>query len=272
MRFLITLHQSLGKNAVIPINYQYPLSVAIYRLIQKGNAEYAQMLHEKGYGRGFKFFTFSQISCPFKIVGDRLCLLDAEVKFQVAFHLPLAMESFIKGLFQSEWIDIADKKSRARFTVKSVESLSNTLQRHKENELLNVMLHPISPVVAGIPNEKGNYEFLSPDDSRFIESLIYNWRSKIATCYDEATSSIALLMMEVVAMKRPFKSRLITIKVDTDAETKIRGWMNFELKVTGEKRFVELLMDGGVGVYNSMGCGMVEVKLKLRQPTNNEIL
>lgn len=256
---LYLLLQSNSLHKIIPVNYQYPLSAAIYRIIAKGDAGYARFLHEKGYGKGFKFFTFSQLNVPFKIEGDRMRLMGDEAGLQVAFHLPQAMESFVKGLFQSEQIDIADKKSKVSFSVKSVESLPNPLQQYKEHELVNIQLKPLSPIVAGLQNEKGNYDFLSPEDKRFTESLVYNWRSKITTCYDPATGSDALLMMEVVPMKQPFKSRLMTIKADTPEETKIRGWMNFGLKVTGERRFVELLMNAGAGVYNSMGCGCVEV-------------
>jgi CRISPR-associated endoribonuclease Cas6 len=287
LRFKITLNLESSSNA-IPINYQYPLSSALYRIISKGDAKYAEFLHQTGYGKGFKFFTFSQINCPFKISGDRLLLQSSQLNFEVAFHLPQAMESFIKGLFQSEKIDIADKKSRASFTVKSVESLPNPLQSYKDNEIVSLHLKPLSPIVAGLPNDKGHYDFLDPKDPRFTESLIYNWQSKIEVCYDEAmpndrrntgafpdnrevlavrdvetlhcnVSTGALLLMDTLLQKQSPKSRLITIKADTEQETKIRGWLNFELKVTGEKRFVELLLNAGCGVYNSMGCGCVEV-------------
>lgn len=259
MKFRITLYLIDRDRAAIPVNYQYPVSAAIYRIIAKGDREYAAFLHGQGYGKGFKLFTFSQLNAPFRIEGDRLILSGNEVSFQIAFHLPQAMESFVKGLFQSEHIDIADKKSRASFTVKSVESLPDPLQRYKDNEIINVPLKPLSPVVAGLQNEKGHYDFLSPDDVHFTESLIYNWRNKIETCYNAETASSALLMIEIVPMRTPFKSRLITIKSGTPEETKIRGWMNFGLKVTGERRFVELLLNAGAGVYNSQGMGFVEV-------------
>lgn len=258
MRFTVVLERKHGDK--IPINYQYPLSAAIYRIIAKGDAAYAEFLHGQGYGKGFKLFTFSQINCPFKIEGDRLRLLSNELSFQVAFHLPRTMESFVKGLFQSEEIVIADKRSKMSFSVKSVESLPDPLLQYKESEIVNVIVKPLSPIVAGLKKEDGNYDFLSPEDPRFVDSLVYNWRSKITACYDSATGSGALLMMEVVPMKQPFKSRLITIKADTDAETKIRGWMNFELKITGEKRFVDLLMNAGVALYNAQGMGCVEEK------------
>lgn len=261
MIFNITLTK-ISSNNEIPINYQYPLSSAIYKIIAKGDSNYAQFLHEKGYGQGhqrFKLFTFSQLKVPFKVVSDRLSINSTEASFTVSFHLPQAMENFIKGLFQSEVITIADKQSKVDFKVKSVESIHNTLANFKENEIINTTLNVLSPIVAGLKNEKGNFDFLSPEDPRFIDSLIYNWRSKITTCYDGATGSGALLMIEVIPMRLATKSRLITIKSDTPEQTKIKGWMNFGLKVTGEKRFVELLVNCGVGIYNAQGMGYVGV-------------
>ncbi|MCC8171279.1 MAG: CRISPR-associated endoribonuclease Cas6 [Parabacteroides sp.] len=258
MNFCLTL-QSIEPNPCIPVNYQYPLSAALYRIIAKGNAQYALFLHQTGYGKGFKFFTFSQISCPFRIIGDRLEIQGYELSFRISFHLPETTENFIKGLFQSERIDIADKKSRARFIVKSIVACANPLAHYPENEIINAIVKPTSSIVAGIPKEDRKYEYLSPDDMRFTESLIYNWRSKIATCYEEETAQHAFLLMDVIPVKQPFKSRLITIKANTPEETKVRGWVNFELQVTAEKGFVELLLNAGAGLYNAMGFGGVEM-------------
>lgn len=260
MLFKIVLQSTNGLQK-LPINYQYPLSAALYKIIAKGDAQYAAFLHENGYGKRLKLFTFSDISCPFKIERDRLLLQSEEVGFWISFYLPQATETFIKGLFLSEQVEIADKRTQAVFTVRSVESIPDTLQQYKENEIINIVAEPLSPIVCGIQNEKRNYIFLNPDDPRFRESTVYNWRSKIVACFDEATALSALLMVEVVPIKKPFKSRLITIKGGTPAETKIRGWMNFELAITAEKRFLELLLGAGVGINNAMGMGCVRARI-----------
>lgn len=192
-----------------------------------------------------------------------MVLLDGEMHVQVAFHVPEAMENFVKGLFQNGQIVIADKKSKTSFTVKSVERLPNPLMEYKNREIVSVQLKPLSPIAAGIKNEQGMYDFLHPNDALFIDSLIYNWRSKIASCFDETLHcnifADAILLMQIVPMKQPPKSRLITIKAGTPEETKIRGWLNFGIKVVAEKRFVELLLNAGVGIYNGQGFGYVEV-------------
>ena len=252
MRFLISLY---ANDKIIPINYQYPLSAAIYKILSKADKEYTDFLHESGYGKGFKLFTFSEIKVPFKIKSDRLILLSNEVQFEVAFHLPVAAENFVKGLFQSEEIVIADRESRAVFHIQSIQTLPYLLAERKENEINFIQLKPLSPIVAGIKQPNGNYQFLNPADTQFTGNLIFNWRNKIAACYNDAVAQNALLVMELIQMSNPPKSRLITIKAGTPEETKIRGWMNFELKVTAEKRFLEILMNAGVGLYNAMGCG-----------------
>lgn len=64
MHFKITIVSS-EKGAVLPINYSYPLSSAIYRIIARGDAQYAAFLHETGDGIGLKF-------C-FTIQNERAC-------------------------------------------------------------------------------------------------------------------------------------------------------------------------------------------------------
>lgn len=257
MRFKIIL--SPGEENIIPVSYQYPLSAAVYRILEKASCEYAEFLHEIGYGKGFKMFCFSDLQLKFKLNGDRMQILSDTVSFEVSFHLPEASQNFIKGLFLSQTVDIADKKSRGRFTVQSVEALPNPFAGKKRNEVIQVVFHPASAVVAGIKNEKGNYTFLSPEDPRFAEVLLYNWKEKIRTVLEEPGEP-PVLSVEVFALQKPAKSRLITVKAGTPEETKIRGWLNFEIRVTGERRFVELLWNSGAGVYNSaIGGGYLKI-------------
>lgn len=43
MQFKITL-KAIQQNSIIPINYQYPISAALYRIIANGDQEYADLL------------------------------------------------------------------------------------------------------------------------------------------------------------------------------------------------------------------------------------
>lgn len=257
MRFLLALHG--GANDAIPINYQYPLSAAIYRVLAKGDHEYARFLHETGYGKGYKFFTFSDLNLRYKRVGDRFILTDPSVSVLVCFHLPEASQTFVQGLFRSEEIVIADRKSKALFEVQSVVALENPVKDIPANQVARIIVRPCSALVAGSKNNQGNYAFFDPDNNRFIQSLIVNWRNKIAACWDDQTAADAVLLMEVEKYPSPFRSRLVTIK-DTDdrARTQIRGFLNFRLKLTAGQRFLDLVLNAGLGLYSAQGMGCLE--------------
>lgn len=258
MRFKLTLEATEG-NLVIPINYQYPLSSAIYRIIAKGDKEYASFLHERGYGKGYKFFSFSDIKCPFKIQDDRLVLKQNTLEFQIAFQLPEAMQHFVQGLFASEEICIADKKSKQSFKVKSIETIPNLFSSKNQNEILSIEVKPFSPLVVGEKNERRHYDYLKPEDLRFLDSFIMNWREKIKAFYDLETANTALLMVEPKFYLKGSRPRLITIKDNTEAETKIKGYINFKIAITAERRFIDLLLNVGGGLYNAQGMGFLEV-------------
>lgn len=259
MRFQIQLYNSNRKYSVFPINYQYPLSSAIYKILAKGDAGYAKFLHQEGYGKGYKFFTFSELKLKFKQEGDRMRLLNPSVEFTVAFQLPEASRTFIEGLFRSEEIVIADKKSKAVFKVQSIVSLKNPLQEIEDREITQIVTRPLSAVISGEKNEKENYEFLEPDDLRFGNALLHNWKNKIRAAYGEKEEEESILMIEVEKYKNPWRSRLVTIKSDTNAETKIKGHLNFKLRLTAERRYLDLILNAGMGLYSAQGMGCLEV-------------
>lgn len=260
MMFAITLSAD-SLPARIPINYAYCLSAAIYKILAQANAEYADFLHKKGYRvqnslKAFKLFTFSDLRVPFRIQDDRMLLLQHEAHFRIAFHLPDAATSFIKGLFMHQHLSIGDKKSRTDFNVRQIELTAAALGEEKIQE---VVLQPLSPVVAGIKNERGHYDFLAPSDERFVGQLMFNWQAKYATLYEDTVKTFADARMEVLLYKNPPKSRLTTIKADTPEATRIRGFKNFRLKVRGQKKALELLLNAGAGLYNAMGMGCMEM-------------
>src|SRR5437867_13261396 len=126
MRFNLTLITTASPS-IISMNYQYPLSAAIYKIIQRAYNAFAAFLHNTGYGQGhksFKLFTFSDINTPFKITGDRMQMLSNTARVTICFYMPQAAENFIKGLFMNQQLEIADKKSKATFVVQQIEAVS----------------------------------------------------------------------------------------------------------------------------------------------------
>jgi len=261
MHFLLKL-LTLDFPAVLPINYQYPLSACIYRVLQRAHQDYAHYLHDTGYRqfdhsrKAFKLFTFSDIRTPFKIEDDRMRLLGPEAKLIVCFYCPRAAEVFIKGLFTNPDIQIADRKSRVRLRVSQMTSIPTGLT---DAPIQEVLLQPLSPTVCGLKNKKGSYDFLSPQDQAFLPQLIYNWQSKYKTLRQDAKEAFSGMSMEVLLYRKPPKSRLITIKANSPHETKIKGYMNYRLKVKARLDVLDLLLGAGIGLNNSLGMGCVGI-------------
>lgn len=259
MRFQLQL-DSKNRHPIIPINYQYPLSAAIYKILDKADADYAAFLHEEGYSfedslKHFKLFTFSDLKGQCKGNNDRLHI-NSIMELVVSFHLPEAAQHFVKGLFLSQNIDIADKKSKASFKVISVEALSDPFTNIKK-EVNSSVFRTISPCIAGIKNDKNDYDFIPPTDARFAFCLKYNWEQKLKALkipFDENKLKVAVHLKNT----KP-KSRLVTIKAFTKQQTRIKGYLNFELELTGNQEQIQVIYNAGAGLYNALGMGCLEV-------------
>jgi CRISPR-associated endoribonuclease Cas6 len=259
VNFRLTLSCQQG-GSILPCNYQYPLAATIYHILSRADTDYARFLHNEGYRvpgslKAFKLFTFSDLRTPFNIISDRLHLLTSRAELLICFHLPKAAENFIKGLFVNRDIELADKKSKAFFTITTVETVAYPLN---DDPVQEVLLNPLSPLVCGWKNERGNYDYLAPDDNRYPQVLLQNWKEKYASLHgwrdDQDMQDAAI---RILYYANPPKSRLVTIKANSDAETRIRGFVNFRLKAHGKKEALELLLNSGVGLYNAMGMGCV---------------
>lgn len=265
MRIQLTLH-SHEPRPVIPINYQYPLSAAIYKIIHRADADYAAFLHNTGYskvgsGKQFKLFTFSDIRAPFAPpVSDRLYLKSQEIKFIVCFHIPDAAENFVKGLFMNQQLEIADTHSRAIFTINQVVTLPSGLP---DEENTSIVLQPISPVVTGVKNERGHYDYRGPQDADYAACLLHNWIEKYLAANPDTTETAAGLSnhmaLEVELLTQPPQERKPIIKAGTAAASKLRAYTRFRLKVTAPHSMIELALNAGIGIHSSQGFGCLEV-------------
>ena len=71
----------------------------------------------------------------------------------------------------------------------------------------------------------------------------------------------AILMIEVDFYEKPYRSRLTHIK---GGLTKVRGSINYKLHLTAERRFLDLILNSGIGIYTAQGMGCLEVIEELR--------
>ncbi|PRY48844.1 CRISPR-associated Cas6 family protein [Arcticibacter pallidicorallinus] len=260
MRFLITLSPNPGKT-FLPYSYQYALSGVIYKKLALADEQYASFLHERGYSqiesnKHFKLFTYSNLKGDFCIEHNSLRLQSKELSFQLSCYMPKFAEHLIKGVFINQEVSIGGVGATARFVVQQVSLLPNPTPI--DDSLHTVILKPISPLVVGEKNERGYYNYLSPLDANFIPLLKNNLREKIRAIGGDPTSDRLEVGLNLFPDR--LRSRLVTIKENTQEESKVRGFYGFELVVKGTGKVINILMDCGLGMLNGMGFGSVEVK------------
>lgn len=260
MRFQLTL-TTTQQSQRITLNYQYPLSAAIYKIIQRADAAYAVFLHQQGYRHGakaFKFFTFSDLRTPFDVRGDRLVMRTNTASFTICFHVPDAAENFIKGLFMHQQLHIADSRDKASFMVQQVVAEKLPVITSEA-----VLLQPISPVVTGRKNERGNYDYVAPGEADFAALIAGNLAEKYAAIHEIGEAELQELKKQVlvqpVFFNQPPRGRLLTIKAGTAAQTQVRGYDKFRLRLQAPAAFIAIALDGGIGMHNAMGMGCVEL-------------
>ncbi|MFP4449291.1 MAG: CRISPR-associated endoribonuclease Cas6 [Bacteroidales bacterium] len=271
MRFKLILETNTNNNGnLLPLNYQYELSSWIYKTLNYGNQEFADWLHQEGYTndyKNFKLFTFSNLLIDkYEIKSDRMKINSRENALIVSFYPINSLEYFVTGLFNNQQFTIGDKKTRAAFTIKTVEKLS-------EPEFKSTMeFKTLSPVLISYKNsENQKYaEYKHPEDDNYSDLLIKNLVEKYNAFYKAEANPFGVpnpervkpletanLDYELKTLTKP-KSRLITIKSGTKQESKLRGYLyKFQIKAPAE--LIRLGYYAGFGEKNSLGFGCGEI-------------
>ena len=176
MRFKLILEvnrKAFGN--ILPINYQYEQSAAIYKILSRADKDYSTWLHNNGYqlenGKKFKLFTYSR----FKIAkrkslpnSDRLQILSDTVEWQLSFLPEKSTASFIQGMFMNQIFEVGDHTSKVQFIVRNVEVLPSP--EFSDNMTFRTM----SPMcIQYINSETKEKKYLSPDDKK--AKFIIKW-------------------------------------------------------------------------------------------------
>ncbi|GAB3800813.1 CRISPR-associated endoribonuclease Cas6 [Spirosoma humi] len=271
MQFRLTLRPS-ARQTLVPFNYAYRLSAFIYAVLADADAQYATFLHSQGYEysstRRFKLFTFSDLIIPNARVdtkGGGLWVTTPHIEWVVSFYMDNAASTFIMGLFQDQRCVIATPKhranpGRAEFIIERVEAVPVEIDTN------TVTLRTLSPVVIAEKDERGMDQYLHPADDLFgpllIDNLLAKWNSipRPISAGDPADNDFATsaVTYRLLPNREP-KSRLVAIKEDSRAETKVRGYYGFTFELSGPKEILELAVLAGVGRYNAEGFGAVGV-------------
>ncbi len=255
-----------GERQVLPLNYQYPLSSWIYKVMSAADQTFTDLLHNEGYrlenGKNFKLFCFSKLHFPpktWRIIpgSDRMEVWARNGWLEISFQLPEQTEKFIIGLFKNQELTLGDKISKIKMQVGQIESL-------RQPALISgtVRLSTKTPMVLGLNmDEELHEQYVSPlnDDyaAVFVKNLIEKHQASGKGLVDAGQVIFKVLQIHRNKKGDP-KTELQTIKAHTHEETRVKGWY-FDFELTAPAALIETGLNSGFGSMNSLGFGWGEI-------------
>jgi len=238
----------------LPINYQYEQSAVIYRILSQGSREYADWLHENGFrlenGKNFKLFTYSPLKISERKIlreEERILLFSQTVEWEISFLPDKTTEKFIQGLFAKQTFEIGDKKSTVQFRVQKVEVVP--APEYKSTMYLEAM----SPICLKIKREDGGTDYISPEDARAKEVILYGLLGRYESFYGKPY--LGDTTFDFIP-EGECKKKLIKIKVGTKEETGVVGY-KCKFTVNAPTELMKILYESGIGEQCSQGFGCV---------------
>ena len=265
MRLKLTLHPDTARPSV-PINYQYPLSAAIYRMLAQASPEYAAWLHDHGYrspaDRLLKLFTFSRLFIPSVEFANGVLTARESAPWDLLVSSPMTddfVQHFVLGLFQDQKLEIGGKGAVGRFQITQVEALASPVF------LPTMQFKTLSPLVVSTMREhngKLRPYYYRPNDAKLGEAVRQNLLQKYEIIHghtpEDGRLEFTIDAAYLASKGGPEKvSKLITIKEGEPEETRIKGFA-CPFTLQGNPELMQVAWECGVGDHNSMGCGMVE--------------
>lgn len=266
MRFRIDLKIEGGSGSVLPLNYQYELSAAIYKCMSRSDADYAAWLHDNGFtdseqgGKRLKLFCFSNFRIPrYTPKDDRLHLDCDRASFYLSFLPEKSTAVFVKGAFADQVFDVGDRISKVRFRVMNITILSplSELVSAGDDGLVEDVFQTLSPVCVSLRNpETGRVDYLAPEDPRAAACLLKNLEQKYKFFHGSDYAGISKFEFELLP---PSHRKGIAIKRFTSQETKVIGY-NCRFRLRCSPVLLDIAGDCGLGEKGSMGFGFIEAR------------
>lgn len=246
---LLVQPDTLGRS--IPINYQYELSSAIYKVFKESGIEW---LHENGYMSGtkiFRLFTFSNLQINNFALNKQqkaLYIKDDRVYLYISILPQDLAIRFVEGILTNRFIRISNKHFGVEFAISQVESLPNC---SFDNDSI---YESLSPICVSKRRDDGMSTYLSPFDSSYKRGILTGLQSRYLAFYGKEYEGESFCELNVI--NEP-KAKLIQIKSNTPQETYIRGY-HYKFKLHLPEELMKISYETGLGEKGAMGFGMFQ--------------
>lgn len=223
----------------IPVNYNYYVQSAIFKILADENSDYAEYLHNiaDGSKTRYKFFTFGSLIGKSHFYNKTL-YYEGGIKLEIRSVSNEFLQVLANSILNGNKLCIG----KHCLSIKDVDIRGYTVP----DTLLKI--RTLTPIVAKKQTEDNHTEYYSPQDVRFIKRIRETFENKYNVFVGQVPhSSIDILPLNV-------GKKVVTKYKDTWI-TAYHG--TFE--ICGSTECLQFLYDVGLGVKTSQGFGMFEV-------------
>lgn len=255
------------KDNYLPINYYYPLSSAIYKLLKFSSPQFSEFLHSTGYrsnNKSYKLFTFSLQFRYDKIENDRFHL--SSEKLQLVITSPIIDEfikNFVIGTFKSGNIELFHKGVCLQMEIEQMEESPEPQFKHNQNFML------LSPLVLSTKKERNGklsqhfieyYEDINEINRVFNKNLTNKYEAIHLTKYLGEPLKFSWLTEYIQKQLQRKKSLKRLIKIEKPNLPVINIIANnIPFNLEGDPELMKIGFQAGFGEKNSMGFGMAQI-------------
>lgn len=223
----------------IPLNYNYQVQSAIYKILQY-NPQYAGFIHDIGYVRKntpFRLFTFGKIKGDYTIK-DKKMWIAGDIQIEVRSVSKDFCNILKEALLALQKIKLFNSELK----IKMIELNHYTVTKNE------VKIITSSPIVARCSNEQHKSFYFSPAEDEFQQLINSNFKNKFYAYSNHETDAEINLM----TLNKPQKV------VTKYKETWIIAY-NGKFLLTGEAWALDFLYQTGIGSHSSQGFGTFDV-------------
>lgn len=237
------LYFELNKPLKLNLNYHEDIQRFIYLLFAKDNNEYANFLHNEGYGeiKKYKLFTFSKLYSPKRTIKDH------KIIFEDILILNL---SSIDPKFDSYLLNTLNKYHIFKLQNQNIVLKKYQMLPYNNKEQIKIKL--LSPIVVRktyLEEDKKKTYYFNPLDKDFFERINNLFKQKYYSYYKNIPDDIEIKLFKVTP-----KDKYVT----KYKGTYITAWHGIYI-LQGKKEYLEFLYYVGLGEKTSQGFGMFEI-------------
>ncbi len=231
-----------SNEVLLPYNYNYHLSSAIYSAFENADPDLADYLHRS---KEIKLYTFSRLLIQKRKVKEDGLLIEGPVHLYISTGKELIMKAGIEGALSKGKLRVGD----VEFLIRSIEILEKpNFSKALDGYIEGKTLSPVNTTTKRMKDGELKSWDLYPDDIQFYENLRRNLLKKYEMIHGEKPED------------RYFDLKIREFKKE---RVKIRNTMHrastFHFHLRGSPKLIKTAYDCGLGEKNSMGFGCIEV-------------